>query len=453
MWRFALLQLVSAETKSRSPHIVLFIADDLGWNDVSWNNPKMFSPFLESLARGGVILDQHYVLPMCTPTRAALLTGRYPYKLGIQGHGIRHLEPYGLPLGMTTLAEELKRRNYTTHAFGKWHLGYCNWSLTPTHRGFDTFRGYYLGSQDHFNHTVTERKNGALKEKKGMHEKEGGLQANGYDYRNGEKVDLSAKGIYSTTLITNHVLETIAQESKNNSPMFLYVAFQAVHAPLQVPSKKRTICSNHTYNKRVKICEMLGSMDHAVELIVKKLKDVQMWNNTLLVFMSDNGAQVLFGGNNSPLRGNKNTLYEGGTRVPAFVAGPAVKRRGYRSSREGHLKFILRPSKAFGSWYSESQEEFESVESVGNVSESVLYNITADPNEENDLSWTLKTETERLLSKMRSLAHLMVPSHSPDDDPRGNPTQGDHTGVFSPGWCKAPVWKQPQTATEASTCQ
>nr|XP_037275731.1 arylsulfatase B-like [Rhipicephalus microplus] len=420
--QLTLLHLVATKTNDRSPHIILIVADDLGWNDVSWNNHKMHTPNLERLAREGVILNQSYVLPTCTPTRAALLTGRYPYKLGIQAHGIRHLEPYGLPLGITTLPEELKRRNYSTHAFGKWHLGYCNWSLTPTHRGFDTFRGYYLGSKDYFNHTISERKPVLEEDAGDMQERKAKIQAYGYDYRNGDSVDYSAKGIYSTTLIANNVMETIEKNSKQNQSMFIYVAFQAVHAPLQVPNGYRTMCSSHTNKRRVKICEMVAVMDHAVGLIVKKLKDVQMWSNSLLLFMSDNGAQVRFGGSNWPLRGNKNTLYEGGTRVPAFVSGPLLHRNNITSSslihvvdwfptllsvtgalwnntldeidgvdqwstirngtepaprtefiynlnrkkgkisgaiREGDLKLIVRPSKTFNSWYAESEEQPE----------------------------------------------------------------------------------------------
>ncbi|KAL1419549.1 hypothetical protein MTO96_025291 [Rhipicephalus appendiculatus] len=198
VWGLTLLHLVVTKTEDRPPHIILIVADDLGWNDVSWNNHKMHTPNLERLAREGVILNQSYVLPTCTPTRAALLTGRYPYKLGIQGHGIRHLEPYGLPLGMATLPEELKRRNYSTHAFGKWHLGYCNWSLTPTHRGFDTFRGYYLGSGDYFNHTISERKPSPQEYTEEMQERHRSISAYGYDYRSGDSVDYTAKGIYST---------------------------------------------------------------------------------------------------------------------------------------------------------------------------------------------------------------------------------------------------------------
>ncbi|KAH6925909.1 hypothetical protein HPB50_011876 [Hyalomma asiaticum] len=249
----------------------------------------MQTPNLEKLARQGVILNQHYVLPTCTPTRAALLTGRYPYKMGMQGHGIRHLEPNGLPLGISTLPEELKRRNYSTHAFGKWHLGYCNLSLTPTRRGFDTFRGYYLGSQDYFSHTASVGKNGP--------------EAAGYDYWKNESVDYSAQGHYSTYLIADHVIETIEDKSKKNGSLFLYVAFQAAHAPSQVPRGYQANCSSHANKKRVKLCGAL------------------------------NGGQVRYGGNNWPLRGNKNTLYEGGTRVPAFVSGPLLKRTNTTSSR------------------------------------------------------------------------------------------------------------------------
>ncbi|XP_077535940.1 arylsulfatase I-like [Haemaphysalis longicornis] len=167
------------------------------------------------------------------------MTGLYPYRLGMQGHGLRHLEPTGLPLGVTTIAEELKRLNYSTHAFGKWHLGYCDWSLTPTRRGFDDFRGFYAGSQDYFEHTSPASKK---------------TQARWYDFRNGTRVDYSARSVYSTTLIANEALRAIEKNSRRNQPMFLYVAFQAIHAPLQAPKVNAGKCSGHTNELRKRIC-------------------------------------------------------------------------------------------------------------------------------------------------------------------------------------------------------
>ncbi|XP_077523166.1 arylsulfatase I-like [Amblyomma americanum] len=498
LWQLVLLQLASAEKQSPPPHIVFIVADDLGWNDVSWHNEKMESPNLERLAREGVIMDQHYALPTCTPTRAALLTGRYPYKLGIQGHGIRPLEPNGLPLGVTTLPEELKRKGYATHAFGKWHLGYCNWSLKPTHRGFDTFRGFYVGGQDYFSHMLSGGKTSPA--------------ANGYDYRDGDGVDCTAKGVYSTTLIANHVLSTIDKSKQQQKPMFLYVAFQAVHAPLQVPSRYRKKCSVYVNPKRKKICEMLAVMDHAVGLVVKKLKEEDMWKNTLLVFISDNGGQVLYGGNNWPLRGNKNTLFEGGTRVPAFVAGPLVQKGGRYSAsfmhvvdwfptllsaadggskadlrkdldgvdqwaairdgtvggtrtefiynldckngklvgaiRDGHLKFILRCPPTHNGWYPEPLEGPEKAELLGRKSARMLFNITADPTEKDDLSAALKTEVKRLETKLKKHARLLLPSRNPVDDARGDPRLQTPPGTFGPGWCEAPTWTPPGTGQQ-----
>ncbi|KAH6926658.1 hypothetical protein HPB50_021048 [Hyalomma asiaticum] len=284
----------------------------------------MQTPNLEKLARQGVILNQHYVLPTCTPTRAALLTGRYPYKMGMQVRTTHLLRKCMNELCMVKVSVRLEGRTLLfkgndTFFVARWHLGYCNLSLTPTRRGFDTFRGYYLGSQDYFSHTASGGKNSP--------------EAAGYDYWKNESVDYSAQGHYSTYLIADHVIETIEDKSKKNGSLFLYVAFQAAHAPTQVPRGYQANCSSHANKKRVRLCEMTDAMDHAVGRIVRKLKDAHMWNNCLLVFMSDNGGQVRYGGNNWPLRGNKNTLYEGGTRVPAFVSGPLLKRPNTTSSR------------------------------------------------------------------------------------------------------------------------
>ncbi|XP_037501282.1 arylsulfatase I [Rhipicephalus sanguineus] len=239
--------------------------------------------------------------------------------------------------------------------------------------------------------------------------------------------------------------------------------------------------------------EMAAAMDVAVGLIVDKLKEVKMWNNSLFVFLSDNGGQVLYGGSNWPLRGNKNTLYEGGTRVPAFVAGPVLKKTGYNSSsiihavdwfptllsatgvksaaadidgvdqwplirdgtgdaprsefiynldrkdnklhgaiRQGDLKLILRPSKGYSDWYAESEEQPQPVEAVGNAPISVLYNITADPNEEEDLFATMKAEAKLLGSKLRAETSNMIPSRHLEDVAEGDPSRRDPAGTYGP---------------------
>ncbi|XP_063593492.1 arylsulfatase J-like [Penaeus indicus] len=135
--------------KGTKPNIIFFLIDDLGYNDVPWHNPDIRAPEMLRLARKGIVLENHYVLPLCTPSRAALLTGHYPFRYGRQGSHTP-LSPTGLNTSMTLLPQRLRNLGYRTHLVGKWHLGYCNKAYTPTARGFDSFYGFYLGSQDYY---------------------------------------------------------------------------------------------------------------------------------------------------------------------------------------------------------------------------------------------------------------------------------------------------------------
>jgi len=146
--------LSHGSTNSKRPHILFILADDLGWSDLGFHGSVIKTPNIDKLAREGVILDNYYVQPLCTPTRSALMTGRYPIHTGLQ-HGVIHLDaPYGLPLEYSTLPQELKKLSYATHMVGKWHLGSFKWPYVPTRRGFDTSFGFWGGAEDHYNHSV-----------------------------------------------------------------------------------------------------------------------------------------------------------------------------------------------------------------------------------------------------------------------------------------------------------
>merc|ERR1712215_152480 len=197
---------------AQPPNIIVILADDLGYNDVSWHNPAVLTPNLARLASEGVTLEQHYSQPICSPTRGALLTGKYPIHNGLHNGVIEPLVPHGLDTAHVTLAEELKRSNYSTHIVGKWHLGICNKKFWPTNRGFDHHYGFLLGAESYFTHS----------------------RDGGYDFRDDEEVALTANGTYSTTLIQERAIDIIPQHDKDK-PLFLYIPFQAVHGPLEVP--------------------------------------------------------------------------------------------------------------------------------------------------------------------------------------------------------------------------
>ncbi|KAL8613938.1 hypothetical protein ACOMHN_023174 [Nucella lapillus] len=289
------------------PNIILFLADDLGWADLQRHDPEMRTPALERLAQRSMVLNQSYVMPTCAPTRSALLTGRYPFTYGMQVNDIKGARRSWLDENLTLLPAELRDLGYNTHMIGKWHLGFCNWSLTPTHRGFDTFYGFYSGAQGYFNHSGNSRF--------------------AYDFRDNEEVVWSAKGDYSTELHTARAQRIIREHGRSQDPFFLYMSYQSVHAPFE--AKERYIqdyCSGVRDRRRRVHCAMVAALDESVANITRTLDQQGLRDNTILVFLSDNGGPTEGGSFNYPLRGKKATLWEGGTRVFSLLSSPLLSR-------------------------------------------------------------------------------------------------------------------------------
>ncbi|XP_076450402.1 arylsulfatase B-like [Babylonia areolata] len=296
----------SQEKKSTAgpPHIVFIIADDLGWNDVEWRNPSMRTPTLKRLKEEGILLENAYMQKLCSPSRSAIMSGLYPFRTGLQHNVILTRQGVGLPEELTILPQVMKKRGYATHAVGKWHLGFCKWEYTPTERGFDSFLGYLTGGETYYHHS-----SGALNFSSGP----------GYDFRVNRTVDFKDFGSYSTNVFAERAVQILRNHDRSQ-PLFLYLAFQSVHEPLEVPEKyEENYCSHMPEGPRRKYCAMAAAMDEAVGNITDTLDTLGYLDNLLLVFTSDNGGQVLAGGNNWPLRGAKDTLWEGGNRVPSFL--------------------------------------------------------------------------------------------------------------------------------------
>jgi arylsulfatase A-like enzyme len=299
----ALLPGPPAWADAAKPNIIVIIADDLGWQDVGWHGGEIKTPHLDQLAHAGAKLEQFYVLPLCSPTRAALMTGRYPIRYGLQVGVVRPWADYGLPLQERTLPQVLKDAGYSTHLSGKWHLGHCAPEYLPTRRGFDTQYGHYNGAIDYF----TLQRDG------------------GHDWhRNDKRSD--DKG-YSTELIGNEAVRVIG-EAKAGQPFFLYVPFNAPHTPLQVPADIKARHSHLKNKNRRDYAEMIACLDDQVGRMVAALSQRGMTDNTLIVFSSDNGGLPGYGGVNRPFRAGKGTLYEGGVRVCAFACWPGTIKAG-----------------------------------------------------------------------------------------------------------------------------
>jgi arylsulfatase A-like enzyme len=302
-----------AATGSR-PNIVLLLADDLGYGDISsYGCPDIRTPHIDSIGRQGVKFTQCYAnAPECTPTRTALLTGRYQQRVGGLecAIGVGNVGRYdeavwlaergelGLPPAEVTLPRLLKDMGYETACIGKWHLGYLD-KFSPNRHGFDEYFGILGGNADYFTHR----------------------EAGGDPvlYRNGKPV---IRPGYLTDLITGHAVDWLGKRDRN--PFFLYVPYTAPHTPVQGPDDAGKKIDEATWNKgdRATYARMVERMDEGVGRILARLRELGLSDNTIVLFLSDNGGYDL--SRNGPFRGGKSSVYEGGIRVPCLIRWPGV---------------------------------------------------------------------------------------------------------------------------------
>ena len=205
-------------TLGELPHIVFILADDYGFNDVGYHNPHIKTPNLDSLAADGVRLENYYVQPICTPTRSQLFSGRYQIHTALQHGIIWPSQANALPKNETTIANKLKESGYSAHMVGKWHIGFYRQEFIPTQRGFDSFFGYLIGGEDYY----TNKNSHGFPSEEFIH-------LNGFDLQRNEEVADTA-GKYSTFLFTDEAVEII-ETHEPETPLFLFVAYQAVHSP------------------------------------------------------------------------------------------------------------------------------------------------------------------------------------------------------------------------------
>ena len=284
------------------PNIVIILTDDQGYADVSYNphhSPEVSTPHIDALAKQSVICSQGYVTGhVCSPTRAGLMTGRYQQRFGIYTAGEGGS---GVPLGETFLPQLLGPAGYATGAFGKWHMG-----LTPaynaTKRGFDSFYGFMgRGAHDYFD----------------LRQEDHPI------YRGLQPIDDEG---YLTHRITEEAVAFIRKHAKQ--PFFAYIAYNAVHAPAQAPPEDiRQLTGD---DRRDTLMAMLKHLDDGVGAIVQELESNEVFDNTLLFFLTDNGGAKVMKADNAPLRGFKQQDYEGGIRVPFIVSWPESLRGGTR---------------------------------------------------------------------------------------------------------------------------
>jgi len=298
------------------PNIVYILADDLGWKDVGFHGSDIATPNLDRLAAQGARLEQFYTQAFCTPTRAALLTGRYPLRYGLQTVVIPSNGTYGLATDEWLLPQALGAAGYETAIVGKWHLGHAKREYWPKQRGFDHQYGPLLGEIDYFTHAAHGVRDW---------------------FRDNEPVKEEG---YVTTLLGDEAVRLIEKHDTAN-PLFLYLAFTAPHAPYQAPPEYLDRYASIADPHRRAYAAMITAMDDQIGRVLAALDARGMRQNTIVVFHSDNGGtrSAKFTGevdmskatipcDNGPWRDGKGTLYEGGTRVVSLIDWPGHIRPG-----------------------------------------------------------------------------------------------------------------------------
>ena len=290
-----LMTLASCQpgSKTEKPNILVILADDAGYADFGFNGCKdLKTPNIDNLARQGVVFtDAHVSSSVCSPSRAGIITGRYQQRFGSEcneGKGFT-----GLPKTEQTLANRLKSEGYKTAAFGKWHLGYAE-GYHPNDRGFDYFYGFLAGGRSYF----TNEKNDRSGDTHAILENKNHVLFDGY--------------------LTDVLGEKASQyiEKNGDHPFFMYLAYNAVHTPMQATKEDLALFEGHP---RQMLAAMTWALDRSVGNVIKTLKEKNLLNNTVIFFLSDNGGAHNNQSSNYPLNGFKGNEFEGGHRVPFFI--------------------------------------------------------------------------------------------------------------------------------------
>lgn len=424
---------------AKPPNIVIIIADDMGWGDVGYHNSEIRTPSIDALAAGGVALNRFYAHPVCSPTRGALMTGRSPLNTGI----LSPFEPYyerGIPSDEKFMPAFFKESGYQTFAVGKWHLGPNLASQHPQVRGFDHFYGHLNGFLNYTMHTIWRA----------------------VDWqRNGETIIEEG---YTTNLNADEAVRLIERRDTNR-PMFLYVSFNAPHTPLQAPDEAVEQYRDIEDPTRRKYAAVVSELDTAIGEIVTALEAEGIAENTLLMFMSDNGGAPGLGASNGSFRGGKGSPWEGGIRLPAVLSWPGKLAAGQTYENRVTVEDLLptfaaaanvplnatKPIDGKNLWpaiadgedaverdavlgvnsrgglqlaYFSDQWKLVQVRAPRQGLQYYLFDIRDDPNEETDLASENSAVFERLLAELNGLPRvdpLTLGEKTPDQNQPGSP--------------------------------
>ncbi|MGC6499967.1 MAG: arylsulfatase B [Henriciella sp.] len=398
-----------AEVPRDRPNIIFVMVDDMGWNDLGYQGSEILTPNIDELAASGLKLNRMYAYPICSPTRAALMTGQNPIRYGVDGPMENDAQ---LDASLTLLPEYLKAEGYDTWLVGKWHLGMGDVAAMPQNRGFDHFYGHLGGFIDFYTHVYF-----------------GGLDWQ----RNGTSVREEG---FATQLLTNEAIKLIS-EGRSDNPFFMFLSYNAPHTPLQYPPSTPEDYSEIADADRRVYAQMMSNLDEDLGRLRSTLQSEGIQEDTLIVFMSDNGGNVEAGAHNGDLRGSKGDVLEGGVRVPAFIVWPGQIEPGQVSDQpvfvqdwlptlitiaggeqplglEGQNVWPALPSdersqdsipvivgtekqKAVFDW------PYKLIQANGHDGEHQLFNVVADPRETTDLAAQYPQKVEELIALIAEL--------------------------------------------------
>ena len=407
--------VLQAKAKDR-PNVIIILADDLGWGDVGFNGcTDIPTPHLDKLASNGVVFTSGYAShPYCSPSRAGLLTGKYQQRFGHEANDQHQIleAPMGLPLDQTLMSNLLQEDGYKTCAIGKWHLGDSS-IFWPINRGFDNWYGFSGGSRNYWGKSTPDKKPHQM-------------------YRDGKLIPLNEMS-YLTDDFTDAALDYIDTYTKTASPFFMYLAYNAPHAPIQATRAYLDMTEHIEDPTRASLGAMVSGMDAGIGRVIQSLKDKGEYDNTLIVFYSDNGGHGN-GTSCAPYRGRKGMLFEGGIRVPFLISWPETLTRpqtidypiialdlfptimnaaqvkikkgsaldgvdlfpfmlGDKAGKIPHNKLFWRYSDGMG--YAVRMDDYKLVKE-GVKDEILLFNITNDPFEHTNLAKAMPSKVKEL---------------------------------------------------------
>ncbi len=333
MWLVLAAASHLALAADKKPHIVFMMVDDWGWANVGYHRDTptrdISTPNIDSLVKGGLQLDHHYVYNWCAPSRSALLSGRVPIHVYHDSCEVcvipdNPVSGYaGIPLKMTVIAEKMKEAGYATHQVGKWHMGFATPMNIPVGRGFDSSFGYLSAANDYYNETDDGPCN----------------KVPIVDLWSSDKPGSDSNGTkYEEELFQDHLLD-IVNNHDPSTPLFLYYAAHIVHKPYQVPDEYLKMFDFIDNDLRRVYHAMVKYLDDVVGRLVNALKEKNLWDNLLFVTSSDNGGPVTpsAAANNYPLRGGKHSDWQGGVRANAFVSGGYLPEKMRGQKTEGYM--------------------------------------------------------------------------------------------------------------------